>query len=341
MDYERDSILDNVKKAIRAVNADNINAAYLAVRYKIDYLLISARIRYYSTSKNPRVVLGKLRNGRLTSLRTNPSPHELAVPQFFNVNCYEPDTLAGVIDIYSAIGENGCENPSPKMVLASDWKHMGVLELDQGQAEQTSEKLMPEMAKIDTPGIVPVALGTASVEEIWTSSPQRAQEAEKSRKQDVQDKPLSPRKASELPARALLRSYDAQKKPFRRPGSSNFIELAYPSPTSPRSSVPGLGSPHGFRGRQAVSSGGRRDDIRVWKTVLNDISLSAARLSTGSEGTSRDEYESFLHDFTYLKRKSTDCVETPGGHSADVFVENLKQGRAKFYGPVMLTPESR
>ncbi|OBA19772.1 hypothetical protein METBIDRAFT_32841 [Metschnikowia bicuspidata var. bicuspidata NRRL YB-4993] len=74
------------------------------------------------------------------------------------------------------------------------------------------------------------------------------------------------------------------------------------------------------------SPGGNResrpDDRKVWQLVLSDISLSAARLSTGSEGTSRDEFEDLKGDLTHAKVK-----EHP-----DFFAENMRQAKAKFYG---------
>lgn len=55
----------------------------------------------------------------------------------------------------------------------------------------------------------------------------------------------------------------------------------------------------------------------VWRTVISDVLLLAARLSTGSEGTARDDYENLSCDLTELKRK-------------DVFAENYKQGRERW-----------
>lgn len=64
---------------------------------------------------------------------------------------------------------------------------------------------------------------------------------------------------------------------------------------------------------------------KPWNTVYNEISLSAARLSTGSEGTCRSEYESLKSDLTESKRKES-----------DVFAENLRQGKAKFHSPTIV-----
>lgn len=67
------------------------------------------------------------------------------------------------------------------------------------------------------------------------------------------------------------------------------------------------------------------DDTKVWQVVLSDISLSAARQSTGSDGAPTD----------LTRRPTLRKMER------DVFAENLRQGRARFHSlPTMMFLDS-
>lgn len=63
----------------------------------------------------------------------------------------------------------------------------------------------------------------------------------------------------------------------------------------------------------------RPENDQIWKTVLNDVSLSAARLSTGSTPPSREELGDVSGDFTEKANKDR-----------DFFKRNYDEGKVKF-----------
>jgi hypothetical protein len=64
----------------------------------------------------------------------------------------------------------------------------------------------------------------------------------------------------------------------------------------------------------------------IWKTVLNDISLSAARVSTGDVPKSSHHFQNLSSDF--IDAKSTD-----ENSNQDVFAINLQQAKLKYISP--------
>lgn len=246
-------------------------------RYKIDYHLIELRRKYYSNSRNPRVIHTKLQDRMLFSLRT--CPHDKYLPKADEFLTLEKATdTESLMDIY-------LEEEEPLVNLDEtssfdDHRPMDVFSPTTPQTPQTSPIYPHE------------------------NRPQTAQRSQ----------------TSQLPKSEKLRNSlpDIQKVWARLPFTASRMQNLMSKNVVASSTNESVEAFHtSYKCPQCVN-----ENKMVWKTVLNDVSLSAARLSTGSDGVSRDDYENLSGDFIDSKRKE------------DLFVENLAEGRAKFHGKV-------
>lgn len=280
-----------------------------AVRYKIDYYLIDARQRYYSNSRNPRVIQTKLQNQTLMSLRTCPHDKYLLNPgEFLTLGRKEDEDndLNSFVDLYNGKSEGegtevnetqiyetpiGKETQMENEAQIEDEaqnENTKLVDLDQcscdchGSHIQTSPQTLVSRAsrlkrrfKRKSPEPKPFMAEPTIVEQLATA--------------DFQPEPLEHKTAAEISLKIL--------------GRFPFTGTKAPQAQSCRCA-------------KCV------DEKKVWRTVLNDVSLSAARLSTGSDGpTSREDYENLSCDFIESKKKNS-----------DVFAENLQAGKARFHG---------
>lgn len=381
----KESIVGNIVRAVASINLETLEAAYHNVRYKVDYHMIHARLKYYSNSKNPRVIHTKLNNQRLITLRTNPhDPYFVKPGEFLTLGSstdeYSAETLDHVLHYYyhptsldiescpPTFGENEkeksiqmVEGPSRTQGKPSE---CGVVEshrFGKEHRKNRSAKLNLDSEKRGTPvGIL------KKWDERGISSADTAGSSGTKKLKRISDK-RSILQGSKVPTSGGILDLPLESL-FPR-----YLQSSYSSPVTFADNEPHPHSPKKFENTKSATSGNfsgsllemdssygnyaqysnllqvmspvesvsmfrqssprfsrapgnhydnKADDKKVWQVVLSDISLSAARLSTGSEGTSREDYDSLKGDLTHAKVR-----ENP-----DYFAENLKQGKVKFHG---------
>lgn len=77
----------------------DVNGIYRRCRYKFSYYLIDIRRKYYSNSRNPRVIHTKLKDQILISLRTCPNDKYLTKPDEYLTLAKDFDTES-LVDMY-------------------------------------------------------------------------------------------------------------------------------------------------------------------------------------------------------------------------------------------------
>lgn len=259
--------------------------AYRRVRYKIDYHLIELRRKYYSNSRNPRVIHSKLKDGILTTLRTCPRDKYLTKPgEFLSIEGEEHEDIDDLVDMYLADPEDQLVDLQDTRSLAED-ENKASADIFSAQSPTTQ----------NTP-----------------ASPQNDSDQLKSGELDKSEYT----EPKGLPSKSKSSMSDLQKVWAKLPFTPSRMHTFINKSTSTTVTSKSVGAHQLSKSGACVG-----DDRKVWKTVLNDVSLSAARLSTGSDVASRDEFERLSGDFTDYKRKSV-----------DVFADTLVHGRAKFHG---------
>lgn len=276
---------------------DTVEAVYKQARYQVDYRLVQARLKYYSNSKNPRVIHTKLDNQCLVSLRTNPfNPYKVKPGDFLTCRSSSSDSW---LDYYveCAGSEPLLEKKRMKRVLR---RKTDLIEISfddkvlrphlaysadrrspssgpgKPALSETSPCARPLVRPKTTPRLtIPHALGSL---------------------------PLTPRKLACSPLSPFSKRESVSAPTMRTP--------PYYAAASPD-------SPWIHRWKAVRPNTQVRQGPEVWKTVLSEISLSAARISTALNEA------------------------TNGVGRKDYFEENLNQARVQFHGPptkVALTP---
>lgn len=268
---------------------------YRRARYKVDYHLIELRRKYYSNSRNPRVIHSKLKTGILTTLRTCPNDKYLAKPgEYLSIEGEESDPqsdpqsepIDDLVDLY-------LEEPEEPLVDLEDI------------ASATDDENRPsaEIMSADTPA---TQVSPISNDEFALGS-----------KSDLNlhlDKMAATPVKTGSPAKSRPSMSDLQRVWSRLPFTQYKLQSIMKRNASATATTESVEA-------YQITKCAQSEDRRVWKTVLNDVSLSAARLSTGSDVGSKDEFENLSGDFTDYKRKPV-----------DVFADTLVRGRAKFHG---------
>lgn len=264
---------------------------YRRARYKVDYHLIELRRKYYSNSRNPRVIHSKLKRGILTTLRTCPNDKYLAKPgEYLSIEGAEPEPQSepfdDLVDLY-------LEEPEEPLVDLEDTR----------SATDHENGPSAEIMSAETPATQFTPL---SNDEFVLGS-----------KSDLNlhfDKMAATPAKTESPAKYKPSMSDLQKVWSRLPFTQYKLQSIMKRNAAATATTESVEA-------YQITKCAQSEDRRVWKTVLNDVSLSAARLSTGSDVGSKDEFENLSGDFTDYKRKPV-----------DVFADTLVRGRAKFHG---------
>lgn len=268
----------------------DIHNVYRTCRYKLDYYLIEFRRKYYSNSRNPRVIQAKLKDQIILSLRTCPHDKYLVKQDEYLTLAevgHELDPELGHHSVGSVVEMYLAETENPLLDLS-----------DHSPGEEDDPQTAAELFTPITPAtqITSPTPGSENRTESGLEEPNSG--SEELKKHEEKTKPSLP---------------DIQKVWAKLPFTSSRQTLKCKNAelTATNESVEA----------QDTSKWGKPTEGKmVWKTVLNDVSLSAARLSTGSDGGSKEDYESLTGDFIDSRRK------------VDLFVDNLAEGRAKFYG---------
>lgn len=255
----------------------------------MDYCLIELRRKYYSNSRNPRVIHTKLKDQRLTTLRTCPHDKYFVKPGEYltieeETEAYEE--LDSLVDFYLSSNQDLLVDLEDKKSVDED---------------EEDHKVPAELFSATSPA---TQLSTGSLDG-------------------------DNLKASASTSKDQSGDLEAKTAPLKLRGNRQDMQRVWAKLH--------LGAIPNLMGKSASSSGtseaveGNKSSYNcpqcfhegkvVWKTVFNDVSLSAARLSTGSDGTSKEDYENLSSDFIDSKRKGS-----------DLFADTYVAGRAKFYG---------
>lgn len=293
---------------------------YKDVQYRIRYWEISYRQKYYSTDKNPRVIQTKLPNQKLISLRTLPHDKYLIKPGEFLSVSYEPDKSSAMVvekhnksrfNIQPKDYENYLESRNGKKlfggfddtVIGSPMKSQplrrvkSVTDLVSLQAQEEEEEEEEDATAEDK------ILSASSLNTFSLLSPS-----------------LLPKIPSGKSIRRFIKSPWAKLTPLPEqndpPGSPRKSDKILP-PSRVQSIVSKLSAPSCIErktcpctkcsARRPSSPANNENDqdpvleIQPWTKIYNDISLTAARVSTGSLPSSRHDFDNLSSDFVRPK----------------------------------------
>ncbi|CAK7895871.1 hypothetical protein CAAN1_05S05622 [[Candida] anglica] len=286
-----------------------LSEGYREARYHFAYAKVSYRQKYYSSSKNPRVIQAKMGNTTLLSLRTCPRDQYLVKPGEFLAlerkdKVYveeESSTENKVIDPFLGFSRS----PSMQCVCASQIEQEG-----SGSTDSSKPSFMDRMRSLtgrDSGGLIetpvtsnvntPIQTTNKSIQKYIPPPPPPPPPLSES-SNEPQPPPLPPRPTTEKPSR-----YKSLIGRLHQPSSSRSVSLS---------------------SKSRVSSGGE-----VWKNVLNDVSLSAARVSIGHSPKTSIHFKVLSGDFIEAEmypqketvRGSSKQTNLEGGHGYDFILE--------------------
>lgn len=244
-----------------------IPEAYRKLRYKVKYFIVDTKLKWYSTSRNPRLVQSKFQGQTLITLRVHPRDKYLVKPgEFLSVERKRVNSfsLNSFVDMY-------CQEIVDNMSFP-EYKEGETSAFDKSLAESA----VSQIQTVDIPETPMSPLTRAS--NFFRSTPKG--ETNEETKQD--DKPLESPGIRAWKRKHLLRL-------MRRLGwqEEEVVDVEKELVESKRVAE-----------SESASN-------KVWERVLNDISLSAAQISTGSAPSSREDFENLNSDLTAGRRRPT------------------------------------
>lgn len=240
---------------------DNIGYYAKRVRNRVAYIRADCTQKYYSTSKNPRVVQTRLNH--VASLRTCQEKYDIEPGEFLALDRDERQRKA--YDRETRVIESAPPRLAEAEMIpnANGCKCECHQSVDCNRPERTKKSWFGFKHKDSEPAIdqPSIEINSALVAQDTQDLIELHQQLQENNKHTIPEiswikTPLSPGKDS--PYKRLLRQY-------------SFAE-----------------------GTRLSSS----ESNQVWKSVLNDVSLSAARISTGAPATSKTYLEPISADFT-------------------------------------------
>lgn len=264
------------------------------LRYQIDYAKIDYIQRYYSTSHNSRVIQTRIGNEQLLSLRTYPNDEYLAKPGKFLVLEKKSRMESLKNEILYLRGQTPTENASLQFTNDAflDFSRLSSFKNEEEEEkgdERSSKQDEAEEEKIDEQSLSQdgVEEEEGILDEMYLEPqvdlPKKGlKERLKSFKSCYQNMHLLlPLQASKMsipsPILETLSGDPVQKKGEGR-------EFQHKTP------VKEVAPPRSVGSRQSNGS-------EVWKNVLNDISLSAARVSIGHAPKPSHHFKDLSSDF--------------------------------------------
>lgn len=274
----------------------SLSEAYRKAKYNWNYLLIDARLRYYSNSSNPRVVHTKFSNQPLLSLRTYPhDKYFVKQGEFLTLARKDDNDIVSFLDCYNEASLASHANPTQYCMpgLPTQYCTPGLFEvvkLSEGEWRPLASDRLHDWFRTQVP--------KEQTDKIMARAHERKKELVGKMKMRLRAKVGSATDKEE-------QLIDMPLSPVTSKSEGHMLELAR---------VRFEGDPN-----QRCKCA-KCDEKKIWQTVLNDVSLSAARLSTGSECT--DDEQSPMHSPKNSPKK---------GAKRDVFAENYRQGRTRFF----------
>lgn len=289
------------------------------LRYQIDCLLVEYRLRYYSTSKNPRVIQQRLCNQQLLSLRTWPhDKYFLKTGEFLamsfsratNADRVAEDPLSAEQQVLFTGFDEDHECPQCGRLGHSAEPNNGQIEAESAEDVLVDLNVAPESPKKSfrrfmclpftkrVRSVAPLAEEDEEEEDEETAAKtkkgQMAKPSENTKKAEAPGEVEAPARAERtdtLPLKDLLLG----------------LKTLHLQPANARGEVSEQAS---------QNTPGRHE--KVWTSVLNGVSLQAARISTGSQPTSRGDRGSVTADFI--------------GAKSDFFAARLQEAKFKYHG---------
>ncbi|KAK6456011.1 uncharacterized protein RJT20DRAFT_140687 [Scheffersomyces xylosifermentans] len=343
---------------------DLLQGVFHDVKYHWHYLAVDYRRKYYSTNRNPRVIQSKFQNQTLISLRTFPQCKYLIKPgEFLSVvpkdkkskqtlnnpteldliTPHEDDFFVGFDDTFlirerrelvSKLNSIKRVNSAPELVSLRNeliGKHSCTCvchdvtqqQMSNGEADESNLEGKASNLK-DMIRYFMGAKKNNDNESSTNQSPFKGHESNMSLLQDVLLLPeLDEGTSGQSPLRhsPQVSGIHSQLQSFVSKLGNGGSKLSYGSSGHPI----------------VLESGGKTglnlpadEKRRVWKTVLNEASLSAARISTGAEKSSDLKLRNFSSDFIDAKPQNLNNENDEVVKSADVFAANLEQAKRQF-----------
>lgn len=227
-----------------------IPETYKRIRYKVNFFIVDTKLKWYLTSRNPRLIQSKFQGQTLISLRVHPHDKYLVKKgEFLSLEKKQPDYFSwgSLVDLYCQEAVENMSFPPPE------------------------EEIQEEPKGCEQPKIQSVDVGNKRISKITRAS-NFIKSFQRSKPEAGKD--------TESPGPGLRRRI-LYSRLFRRRHDNSSNEA---SPSNKSSdSYP-----------------------RVWHRILNDVSLSAAQVSTGTAPTSRSDYDNLSSDLTEGRRRVTD-----------------------------------
>lgn len=284
---------------------DYFHRKYTGLRYKVDYLVIDYKQRYYSNHRDPRIVQGKLGESPFISLRTFPHDKYLArIGEFLTLTRRGKEVEAQKDEVEEE-EEQSCEIESAE---SADMTECLI-----------SSPIMYHPRSVSLP------------EELTKYSSEEANNTEEPKTNIIQRlyKNYHPEVLIPKLKSPMLPKTPKSAKSVKSITKFSFTPTDVPLPAS--------------RG-DILSKGATRPE--VWKLVLNDISLHAARIPYGAPPKSRQDYTNLTSDFISKannnKQKIVPVVEQQENvnytidtisyqyNENDVFTLNYQDGKTKY-----------
>lgn len=225
-----------------------IPETYKRIRYKVNFFIVDTKLKWYLTSRNPRLIQSKFQGQTLISLRVHPHDKYLVKKgEFLSLEKKQPDHFSwgSLVDLYCQEAVENMSFPPPE------------------------EEIQEDPKGCEQPMIQSVDIVNKRVSKITRAS-NFIRSFQRSKAETGRDK--------ESPGPGIRRRI-MYSRLFRR-GHDKSSDEASPSNKS-SDSCP-----------------------RVWHRILNDVSLSAAQVSTGTAPTSRSDYDNLSSDLTEGRRRA-------------------------------------
>lgn len=274
----------------------SIHRIYRDVQYNLDYYNVKYRQKLYSNDRNPRLIQTRLQNKTLLSLRTCPHDKYLIKPgEFLTI---EPLDLQQVQeqDLEEALFNDFDSPPASRRLNLSLLQSLAMNSVcDLIKIEPEQEELLSEECSCACHS--PISFKQRVKLKLICLRPERVKEQQQEEDTELEEYPALRQMPCLLPSPARITT-----------GATFQPVLSKPNQCLNTSKC------------QCAKC--CKSEENVWKKVLNDVSLSAARLSTGSLPTSRHDFENLTSDFINTKSKDAfaDCWDQAKHNYTDIIL---------------------
>lgn len=309
------------------------------LRYHINYAKIDYIQRYYSTSHNPRVIQARIGNEQLLSLRTYPQDEYLVKPGQFLVlekRSKIEDLRNELINFQSAApGSSSKLQPFNNDDFLNFSRLSSFQEGEEGQEQELQHKEEQSMSLLEKEaennefgnGIDSEEIPVESKEALPKKSLKQRLKSFKTCYQGMHLLLLLLLSQLQIPSPILETLSGAQlitkekEQDKERKNEEEAREIQYKNRREEE--IP----PGSVCSKQSNGS-------EVWKSVLNDISLSAARVSIGYPPKLKQHFKNLSSDFIdaemiYLQENDKNILYSPNRVVSEGYIDVLKSKDAK------------